>query len=138
MIGMSTGDSLPTDLASAYAMILAQRAALLEAQTEAQHRALLIEKLKFNRQVAARGFGQSSERGAILDQLELQLADLEENAAEARTCSRPSTSMPTRPPSQCWPRGKTRTGRLWTYVRDDRPFGGPDPLTPTCRRIASP
>ena len=20
--------------------------------------------------------------------------------------------------------GKTRTGRLWTYVRDDRPFGG--------------
>jgi len=74
MIGMSTGDSLPTDLASAYAMILAQRAALLEAQTEAQHRALPIEKLKFNRQVAARGFGQSSERGAILDQLELQLA----------------------------------------------------------------
>jgi len=23
--------------------------------------------------------------------------------------------------------GKTRTGRLWTYVRDDWPFGGPDP-----------
>jgi transposase len=23
--------------------------------------------------------------------------------------------------------GKTRTGRLWTYVRDDCPFGGPDP-----------
>jgi transposase len=22
---------------------------------------------------------------------------------------------------------KNRTGRLWTYVRDDRPFGGPDP-----------
>jgi hypothetical protein len=22
---------------------------------------------------------------------------------------------------------KTRTGRLWTYVGDDRPFGGPDP-----------
>jgi transposase len=22
---------------------------------------------------------------------------------------------------------KTRTGRLWTYVRDDTPFGGPDP-----------
>lgn len=22
---------------------------------------------------------------------------------------------------------KTRTGRLWTYVRDDRPFAGPDP-----------
>jgi transposase len=24
-------------------------------------------------------------------------------------------------------KGKTATGRLWTYVRDDRPFGGPDP-----------
>ena len=24
-------------------------------------------------------------------------------------------------------KGKIRTGRLWTYVRDDRPFGGPDP-----------
>ena len=23
--------------------------------------------------------------------------------------------------------GKTRTGRLWTYVRDDRPFAGADP-----------
>ena len=24
-------------------------------------------------------------------------------------------------------KGKTRTGRVWVYVRDDRPFGGPDP-----------
>jgi transposase len=24
-------------------------------------------------------------------------------------------------------KGKTITGRLWTYVRDDQPFGGPDP-----------
>jgi transposase len=24
-------------------------------------------------------------------------------------------------------KGKTRTGRLWTYVRDDRPYGGADP-----------
>lgn len=24
-------------------------------------------------------------------------------------------------------KGKTRTGRLWTVVRDDRPFGGPEP-----------
>ena len=26
-----------------------------------------------------------------------------------------------------WAKGKTVTGRLWTYVRDDRPFGGPAP-----------
>jgi hypothetical protein len=25
-------------------------------------------------------------------------------------------------------KGKTETGRIWVYVRDDRPFGGPDPL----------
>jgi hypothetical protein len=24
-------------------------------------------------------------------------------------------------------KGKTITGRVWTYVRDDRPFGGPAP-----------
>ena len=24
-------------------------------------------------------------------------------------------------------KGKTHTGRCWVYVRDDRPFGGPDP-----------
>jgi hypothetical protein len=24
-------------------------------------------------------------------------------------------------------KNKTATARLWTYVRDDRPFGGPDP-----------
>ena len=24
-------------------------------------------------------------------------------------------------------KGRTTTGRIWTYVRDDRPFGGPDP-----------
>ena len=24
-------------------------------------------------------------------------------------------------------KGKTDTGRCWVYVRDDRPFGGPDP-----------
>ncbi len=26
-------------------------------------------------------------------------------------------------------KGRTRTGRLWTYVRDDRPFGGANPPT---------
>src|SRR5262249_25650287 len=89
MIGMSTGASLPTDLASAYAMILAQRAALLEAHAEAQHRALLIGKLRFTiAKLRHERFGQSSERGAILEQLELQLADLEENAAEVETAAR--------------------------------------------------
>ena len=28
--------------------------------------------------------------------------------------------------------GRTGTGRLWTYVRDDRPFAGADPLAAAC------
>jgi transposase len=35
--------------------------------------------------------------------------------------------MATTPLFQCWPRGKTSIGRLWTYVRNDQPFGGTDP-----------
>lgn len=33
--------------------------------------------------------------------------------------------MPTTRGYRCWcrARGKTKTGRLWTYVRDDRPAG---------------
>ena len=52
----------------------------MQAQREAQHRALLIEKLKYTiEKLRHERFGQSSERGALLDQLELQLADLEED-----------------------------------------------------------
>jgi transposase len=81
---MSIDDSLPTDLASAHALIIAQRAALIAAQSEAQHRALLIEKLKYTiKKLRHEQFGQSSERGALLDQLELQLADLEGDVAQA-------------------------------------------------------
>ena len=85
---MSLDDSLPTDLASAHALIIAQRAALSEAQHEARYRALLIEKLKNTiRKLRHERFGQSSERGALLNQLELQLADLEENTAEAEAAA---------------------------------------------------
>jgi uncharacterized protein (DUF2384 family) len=89
---MSIDDSLPTDLASAHALILAQRAALIAAQSEAQHRALLIEKLKYTiRKLRHEQFGQSSERGALLDQLELQLAYLEEEVAQAEAAAAAET-----------------------------------------------
>jgi transposase len=96
---MSLDDSLPTDLASAHALILAQRQALsaaelraTAAESEAQYRALLIEKLKFTiRKLRHDRFGQSSERGALLDQLELQLADLEADAAQAATTAQTVT-----------------------------------------------
>ena len=46
------------------------------AENEAQYRALLIEKLKYTiRKLRHERFGQSSERGALLEQLELQLAE---------------------------------------------------------------
>src|SRR5258707_6791643 len=88
-----SADSLPTDLASAHAMIVATRDALLTseardsaAESEAKFRALLIEKLKYTiAKLRHDTFGQSSERSAILEQLELALADLQEDASQAGT-----------------------------------------------------
>ena len=89
LLAMSLDDSLPTDLASAHALIMAQRQALSAAESEAQYRALLIEKLKYTiRKLQHERFGQSTERGTLLDQLELQLADLEEDAAQAEAAKR--------------------------------------------------
>jgi transposase len=74
-------------------MIIAQHGALLAAEarasaleSEAKHRALLIEKLKYTiAKLRHEKFGQSSERSAILEQLELALADLQEDASQAET-----------------------------------------------------
>lgn len=83
---MGADDSLPDDVTALKAMLRAERAARLAAEAEAQARTVLIEKLKLTiRKLRHEQFGQSSERGALLDQLELQLADLEENAAQAET-----------------------------------------------------
>ena len=46
---------------------------------------------------------------------------------------RPSTAIPLAAPAEplavppVLAKNKTVTGRLWTYVRDDQPFGGPEP-----------
>jgi transposase len=85
---MGADDSLPDDVNTLKAMLRAERAARLAAEAEAQARTLLIEKLKLTiKKLRHEQFGQSSERGALLDQLELQLADLEENAAQAETAA---------------------------------------------------
>ncbi len=87
-------NDLPNDLASAHAMILAQRellaereAALSEAQNDSKVRVLEIERLKLQLAKARRErFGQSSERGKLLvEQLELAIEDLEETQAEEET-----------------------------------------------------
>src|SRR5215475_1910077 len=85
---MSTADSLPDDVETLKSMLVAERAARMAAEGEAQHRALLIEKLKYTiRKLRHERFGQSSERGTLLDQLELQLADLEEDAAQTEAAA---------------------------------------------------
>jgi transposase len=100
---MNTDDSLPTDLARAHALIIAQRQALsaaqaarLEAEAKARNaeaevraRELVIEQMKFTiAKLRHEQFGQSSERSAVLEQLELQLADMEEDAAQAEAAAR--------------------------------------------------
>src|SRR5258706_10836084 len=84
----SVVDSLPQDVATLQAMLLTERAARLAAENEAQLRALQIEKLKYTiAKLRHQQFGQSSERGAILEQLELQLCELQENASEAEAAA---------------------------------------------------
>ncbi|PPD41768.1 MAG: transposase [Methylocystis sp.] len=84
-------EPLPADLASAHALILAQRelleqeqAARVMAQSEAKVRALEVERLKLLLAKARReAFGQSSERARLLvEQLELAIEDLEEAQGE--------------------------------------------------------
>jgi transposase len=72
-------------LIAAHAARLAAEAKAQNAEAEARHRALLIEQMKFTiAKLRHERFGQSSERGALLEQLELQLADMEEDASEAQ------------------------------------------------------
>ena len=69
---MSAADSLPDNIETLKSMLVAGRAARIAAEGEAQHRALLIEKLKYTiRKLRHERFGQSSEWGTLLDQLEL-------------------------------------------------------------------
>ncbi|MET4201701.1 transposase [Bradyrhizobium sp. LA8.1] len=83
---MGADDSFPDDVTTLKAMLRAERTARLAAEADAQAQILLIEQLKLTiRKLRHEQFGQSSERGALLDQLELQLADLEANAAQAET-----------------------------------------------------
>src|SRR6266566_4219708 len=88
-------DSLPTDLAAAHALILAQHEALAVAEAKAaaaesvaKSRALEIERLKYQiAKLKHEQYGQSSERSTVLEQLELKLSELEEDASEAEAAA---------------------------------------------------
>jgi transposase len=104
---------LPTDLAAAHAMILAERRARLEAQAAASsteaviaHLKLMIEKLR--REL----HGSRAERTArLIDQMELQLEELEAKATEdeiaaeaaARLASMPVQALRRRPARKPFP-----------------------------------
>lgn len=92
MMRMTTvPEPLPSDLAAAHAMILAERAARLAAEAEAATAKatkrvldLEIERLKLEiARLKRHRFGTSSERSSRLEQLELALSELEETAAAA-------------------------------------------------------
>ena len=76
-----TADSLPDDVATLKAMVIAAQKARLEAEAKARNaeaelraRELLIEQMKFAMdKLKHERFGQSSERHAVLEQLELSL-----------------------------------------------------------------
>src|SRR6202012_4040349 len=74
---------LPTDLAAAHEMIVAQREMLRLAQSELSFSRLEIERYKLLLAKArSEQFGQSSERGRLLiEQLELAIEDIEETQA---------------------------------------------------------
>ncbi len=88
-------DSLPDDVETLQAMLIAERAARIaaevkarNAEAEAHARALVIEQMKFTiAKLRHEQYGQSSERSALIEQLELKLADLEENASQAEAAA---------------------------------------------------
>jgi transposase len=90
-----TPDSLPDDVDALKAMVIATQIACLEAEAKARNaeaevraRELLIEQMKFTiAKLRHERFGQSSERSAVLEQLELSLADMEEDAAQAEAAA---------------------------------------------------
>jgi len=92
---MGSRDSLPDDVETLKAMVIAGQAALLaaeakalNAEAEVRARELLIEQMKFTiATLRHERFGQSSERGAVLEQLELSLADMEEDASQAQAAA---------------------------------------------------
>src|SRR5437764_5291039 len=96
--------SLPGDLAAAHAMILLERAARLEAEAAVSSARLEIERLRLLLAKARRErFGRSSERGArLVEQLELQLAELEETVAEEDAAAE-LAAPPARPEARARP-----------------------------------
>src|SRR5665213_3441514 len=91
----NAADSLPDDVETLKAMVIVARAECLaadvkalNAEAEAHALALQIEKMKFEiARLRHEQYGQSAERGALLEQLELQLTELQETASQSETAA---------------------------------------------------
>jgi transposase len=95
---VTASESLPTDLAAAHAMILAERAARLEAEAvaaSARADAALIGYLKLEIEKLRRQlYGTRSERKArLLEQMELELEELEATATENELAAQRSAAQ---------------------------------------------
>ena len=96
-------EPLPDDVETLKAMLLAERQAH---RAKVRDQALLIEKLEHQiAKLRHERFGQSSERRALLDQLELQLFELKEDQAQAeQAASDAAPETPSdEPPTQAVP-----------------------------------
>jgi transposase len=90
-----TRDSLPDDVDALKAMVIATQLACLEAEAKARNaeaevrvRELMIEQMKFTiAKLRHERYGQSSERSTVLEQLELSLANMEEDASQAEAAA---------------------------------------------------
>jgi len=126
-------DSLPSDLAAAQALILAERAA--RGQSEA--RAARAEADLSHAQATASS-ADESERYAR-EGVDLSLSTLADQVGACAAALRPLRALIDRHVLSAdrlhgddttvpiLAKGQTETGRVWVYVRDDRPFGGKDP-----------
>lgn len=108
---------LPDDIATLKAMLIAERMARVTAEAIASERDAEIEGLKLRiAKLQKSQFGASSERGAkLLDQLELQLAELEASIAQDRTIA--ATTEPQRADPE---RQKPARRPLPAYLKRER------------------
>ena len=91
-------ETLPSDLAAAHAMILAERAARLSAESDRRVLDIEIERLKLEiARLKRERYGQSAERSARIEQLELSLEDLEESAAACEAAAAEITAAQPQP-----------------------------------------
>ena len=102
-------DLIQLDPTALKALILSQHEQLLSRDNEIEHLKLLIAKLRRMQ------FGRKSEK---LDR-QIEQLELRRHVLSATKLHADDTPVPALAPGD----GKTKTGRLWTYVRDDRPAG---------------